>query len=42
MSVATELDPDEQLARELIAERHQIDMLELAWSQKAAQFAQTE
>ena len=42
MSTAFELDPDEQLARELIAERHHIDQLELAWSRKAAEFAQTE
>jgi hypothetical protein len=42
VSVAPELDLDEQLARELVAERHQIDMLELAWSQKAAEFASTD
>jgi hypothetical protein len=42
MSLATEIYPEEQRARELIAERHQIDMLELAWSRKAAEFAQTE
>ena len=42
VSVATEVDPDEQLARELIAERHQIDLLELAWSRKAAEFARTD
>jgi hypothetical protein len=37
-----ELELGEQLAGELIADRRRIDMLELAWSQKAARFAQTD
>ena len=31
----------EQLAQELVAERHLIDLLELRWSRKAAALAQT-
>jgi len=39
--VECETDLGEQLAQELIADRHLIDLLELSWSQKAARFAQT-
>jgi hypothetical protein len=42
VSTAVELDPNEVLARELISERHDIDLREVAWSRKAARFAETD
>jgi hypothetical protein len=40
--VQSDLALGEQLAQELIADRRHLDMLELAWSVKAARFAQTD